>query len=189
LAGVDKLADAVQTTLGPKGRNVVIEKSWGAPQITKDGVTVAKATDFKDRAVNLGAQLIKQVASATNDVAGDGTTTATVLARAIFREGCKSVAAGMNPMDLRRGIVAAVEKVTAAIKDSKKPITTKEEIRAVATISANGDKIIGDMLAEAMEKVGKDGVITVAEGKTLLDELTVVEGMKIDRGYIRYISC
>ena len=138
LAGADKLADAVQTTLGPKGRNVIIEQSWGAPKITKDGVTVAKAVDFPDRATNLGAQLIKQVASATNDVAGDGTTTATVLARAIFREGCKSVAAGMNPMDLRRGINAAVEKVTASLRAGKKAITTKEEIAQVATISANG---------------------------------------------------
>lgn len=186
LLGADKLADAVQTTLGPKGRNVIIEQSYGAPKITKDGVTVAKAVEFSDRAQNLGAQLIKQVASQANDEAGDGTTTATVLARAIFREGCKSVAAGMNPMDLRRGINAAVEKVIEVLKANKKSITTKEEIAQVATVSANGDKSIGDMLANAMEKVGKEGVITVSDGKTLQDELEVVEGMKFDRGFIRY---
>jgi len=184
LAGVDKLADAVQTTLGPKGRNVVIEKSYGAPHITKDGVTVAKAIDFSDKFMNLGAQLIKQVASVTNDVAGDGTTTATVLARAFFREGCKSVAAGMNPMDLRRGINIAVDKVIETLRKGAKKISSKTEIEQVATISANGEKSIGQMIANAMEKVGKEGVITVADGKTLHDELDVVEGMKFDRGFI-----
>jgi chaperonin GroEL len=184
LAGVDKLADAVQTTLGPKGRNVVIEKAYGAPHITKDGVTVAKAIDFSDRHMNLGAQLIKQVASTANDAAGDGTTTATVLARALFREGCKSVAAGMNPMDLRRGINLAVEKVIETLRASKKSISSKSEIEQVATISANGEKAIGQLIADAMEKVGKEGVITVADGRTVHDELEVVEGMKFDRGFI-----
>ena len=184
LAGVDKLADAVQVTLGPKGRNVVIEKQYGSPHITKDGVTVAKAVDFSDRYMNLGAQLIKQVASTANDAAGDGTTTATVLARSFFREGCKSVAAGMNPMDLRRGINAAVEKVIETLRQGKKSISSKAEIEQVATISANGDKAIGQLIANAMEKVGKEGVITVADGRTVNDELEVVEGMKFDRGFI-----
>merc|ERR1712159_890914 len=184
LQGCDKLADAVQVTMGPKGRNVVIEQNFGAPKITKDGVTVAKNIEFSDRFMNLGASLVKQVASATNDVAGDGTTTATVLTRAIFSEGCKSVAAGMNPMDLRRGIQAAVDKVVAALKSKAKLISTTEGIAQVGTISANGEREIGDLIARAMEKVGKEGVITVADGKTLENELEVVEGMKFERGYI-----
>ena len=184
LQGCDQLADAVQVTMGPKGRNVVIEQSFGAPKITKDGVTVAKNIEFSDRFMNLGASLVKQVASATNDVAGDGTTTATVLTRAIFSEGCKSVAAGMNPMDLRRGIQAAVDKVVAELKSKAKLISTTEEIAQVGTISANGEREIGDLIARAMEKVGKEGVITVADGKTLENELEVVEGMKFERGYI-----
>lgn len=161
LQGCDALADAVQVTLGPKGRNVVIEQQYGPPKITKDGVTVAKNIEFKDRMVNLGANLVKQVSVSTNDVAGDGTTTATVLARAIFSEGCKSVAAGMNPMDLRRGINAAVEHVVAELKRNRKMISTTEEIAQVGTISANGEREIGDLIARAMEKVGKEGVITV----------------------------
>eukprot|EP00741_Cyanophora_paradoxa_P008248 tig00001269_g7978.t1 len=184
LLGVERLADAVQVTLGPKGRNVVLDQSYGPPKITKDGVTVAKHIEFKDRYQNLGAQLVRQVASKTNDIAGDGTTTATVLTRAIFVEGCKAVAAGMNPMDLARGIKLAVDVVIKDLKDRTKPITTREEIAQVATISANGDKEIGEMIANAMERVGKEGVITVADGKTLENELEVVEGMKFDRGYI-----
>eukprot|EP00798_Chlamydomonas_sp_ICE-L_P030687 gene30687-35714_t len=184
LAGVNKLADAVQVTLGPKGRNVMIEQAYGGPKITKDGVTVAKAIELKDRMENIGANLVKQVASATNDVAGDGTTTATVLTRAILSEGCKAVAAGMNPMDLRRGINLAVDHVVQVLKSRAKMITTTEEISQVGTISANGERAIGDMIANAMEKVGKEGVITVADGKTLENELEVVEGMKFDRGYI-----
>merc|ERR1719253_1223777 len=184
LMGVDKLADAVQVTLGPKGRNVVIEQSFGAPKITKDGVTVAKAIEFADKQQNIGAQLVRQVASKTNDVAGDGTTTATVLTRAIFAEGCKSVAAGMNPMDLRRGINLAVEACLTDLKARTKMISTKEEIKNVATISANSDHEIGEIIASAMEKVGKEGVITVQDGQTLENELEVVEGMKFDRGYI-----
>jgi len=184
LQGVDKLADAVQVTLGPKGRNVVIEQSFGAPKITKDGVTVAKAIEFADKHQNIGAQLVRQVANKTNDVAGDGTTTATVLTRAIFAEGCKSVAAGMNPMDLRRGINLAVEACVADLKSRTKMISSKEEICNVATISANSDKEIGEMIADAMEKVGKEGVITVQDGQTLENELEVVEGMKFDRGFI-----
>ncbi|PSC68063.1 Chaperonin mitochondrial [Micractinium conductrix] len=184
LAGVEKLADAVQVTLGPKGRNVVIEQAYGAPKITKDGVTVARAIEFKDKFQNVGASLVKQVASATNDVAGDGTTTATVLTRAILVEGCKSVAAGMNPMDLRRGINLAVDHVVAELKARAKMISTTEEIAQVGTISANGEREIGELIARAMEKVGKEGVITVQDGKTLENELEVVEGMKFDRGYI-----
>ena len=184
LAGVNMLADAVQVTLGPKGRNVVIEQAYGGPKITKDGVTVAKAIELKDRHHNVGAALVKQVASATNDAAGDGTTTATVLTRAILNEGVKSVAAGMNPMDLRRGIQVAVDHVVAALKASAKPISTTAEIAQVGTISANGEAEIGDLIARAMERVGKEGVITVADGKTLENELEVVEGMKFDRGYI-----
>lgn len=184
LKGVDMIADAVQTTLGPKGRNVVIDESFRSPKITKDGVTVAKAISFSDRQLNLGAQLVKSVAQKTNDEAGDGTTTATVLARAIFSEGVKGVASGMNPMDLRRGISLAVNYVTDNLKTAAKEIVTKEEISQVATISANGDTDIGDMIATAMEKVGKEGVITVQDGKTMLDELDVVEGMRFDRGYI-----
>ncbi|KAK9805450.1 hypothetical protein WJX73_008571 [Symbiochloris irregularis] len=184
LSGIDRLADAVQVTLGPKGRNVVIEQAYGGPKITKDGVTVAKAIEFKDKFQNVGASLIKQVASATNDVAGDGTTTATVLARAIFGEGCKSVAAGMNPMDLRRGITIAVETVVKNLKQRSAMISTTSEIAQVGTISANGEKEIGELIARAMERVGKEGVITVADGKTLENELEVVEGMRFDRGYI-----
>ncbi|GMH46020.1 hypothetical protein BSKO_13984 [Bryopsis sp. KO-2023] len=184
LAGVDNLADAVEVTLGPKGRNVMIEQTYGAPKITKDGVTVAKALEFKDRYHNVGASLVKQVASATNDVAGDGTTTATALTRAILKEGIMSVAAGMNPMDLRRGINAAVEHVVQSLKKRAQMISTTEEVAQVATISANGEREIGDLIARAMEKVGKEGVITVSDGKTLENELEVVEGMKFDRGYI-----
>lgn len=184
LAGVEKLADAVQVTLGPKGRNVVIEQPYGGPKITKDGVTVAKAIELKDRFQNVGASLVKQVASATNDVAGDGTTTATVLTRAILVEGLRSVAAGLNPMDLRRGINMAVDHVVAELKRRAKMISTQEEIAQVGTISANGEEEIGQLIARAMEKVGKEGVITVQDGKTLENELEVVEGMKFDRGYI-----
>ena len=184
LSGVNKLADAVQVTLGPKGRNVIIDQSFGAPKITKDGVTVARAIDFVDRYENMGAQLVRSVASKTNDVAGDGTTTATILTRAIFSEGCKAVAAGMNPMDVRRGITAAVETVLEHLKKNSRTITTKDEIAQVATISANGDTAIGQLIAQAMEKVGKEGVITVQEGRILVDELEVVEGMRFDRGYI-----
>jgi len=184
LLGVNKLADAVQVTLGPKGRNVVIDQSYGAPKITKDGVTVARAIDFPDRYENIGAQLVRQVASKTNDRAGDGTTTATILTRAIFAEGVKAVAAGMNPMDLRRGIQAATDYVLNSLKKNARKINTKEEIAQVATISANGDTHVGKLIASAMEKVGIDGVITVGEGKTLMDELEVVEGMRFDRGYI-----
>merc|ERR1719440_2483603 len=184
LAGVDKLADAVQVTLGPKGRNVVLEQSFGAPKITKDGVTVAKGIEFKDKYHNLGAQLVRQVAAKTNDIAGDGTTTSTVLCRAIYAEGCKAVAAGMNPMDLRRGINLAVDAVLTNLSERSVMISTKDEIKNVATISANSDVGVGEMIANAMEKVGKEGVITVQDGKTLEDELEVVEGMKFDRGYI-----
>eukprot|EP00178_Gracilaria_changii_P001179 TRINITY_DN1165_c0_g1_i1.p1 TRINITY_DN1165_c0_g1~~TRINITY_DN1165_c0_g1_i1.p1 ORF type:complete len:575 (+),score=126.28 TRINITY_DN1165_c0_g1_i1:149-1873(+) len=182
--GVDSLADAVEVTLGPKGRNVVIEKSFGSPQITKDGVTVAKNIEFKDKHMNLGAQLVRSVANDTNNIAGDGTTTATVLTRAIYSEGIKAVAAGMNPMDLKRGIDLAVEKVLEELKAMTQPISTKEEISSVATISANGDVKVGDLIAEAMEKVGREGTITVSDGKTIHDELDIVEGMKFDRGYI-----
>ena len=184
LAGVNKLADAVQVTLGPKGRNVVIDQSFGPPKITKDGVTVARSIEFSDRYENMGAQLVRSVASKTNDVAGDGTTTATILTRAIFSEGCKAVAAGMNPMDVRRGISAAVERVLEHLKKNSRTITTKDEIAQVATISANGDVAIGALIANAMEKVGREGVITVQEGKILVDELEVVEGMRFDRGFI-----
>ncbi|XP_062079227.1 chaperonin CPN60-2, mitochondrial-like [Humulus lupulus] len=184
LRGVEELADAVQVTMGPKGRNVVIEQSYGAPKVTKDGVTVAKSIEFKDRVKNVGASLVKQVANATNDVAGDGTTCATVLTRAIFKEGCKSVAAGMNAMDLRRGITMAVDAVVTHLKSRARMISTSEEIAQVGTISANGEREIGELIAKAMEKVGKEGVITIADGKTLENELEVVEGMKLDRGYI-----
>ncbi|KDD77186.1 TCP-1/cpn60 chaperonin [Helicosporidium sp. ATCC 50920] len=184
LQGVERLADAVQVTLGPKGRNVVIEQPYGAPKITKDGVTVAKALEFKDKYQNVGASLVKQVASQTNDVAGDGTTTATVLTRAILVEGCKGVAAGMNPMDLRRGITAAVDAVVADLQRRARRISTAEEIAQVGTISANGEREIGELLSRAMERVGAEGVITVQDGKTLETELEVVEGMKFDRGYI-----
>ena len=184
LRGVDILANAVKVTLGPKGRNVVIEKSFGAPRITKDGVTVAKEIELKDKFENMGAQMVKEVANKTNDLAGDGTTTATVLAQAIVREGCKSVAAGMNPMDLKRGIDKAVEVVIAELVKMSKKVKTNEEIAQVGTISANGEREIGDIIAKAMEKVGKEGVITVEEAKGLDTELDVVEGMQFDRGYL-----
>ncbi|HVU19777.1 MAG TPA: chaperonin GroEL [Rhizomicrobium sp.] len=184
LRGVDILADAVQVTLGPKGRNVVIEKSFGAPRTTKDGVTVAKEIELGDKFENMGAQMVREVASKTNDAAGDGTTTATVLARAIVREGSKSVAAGMNPMDLKRGIEKAVDAVVADLKKRSKTVKSNEEIGQVGTISANGDHEVGKMIAEAMAKVGNEGVITVEEAKSLDTELDVVEGMQFDRGYI-----
>ncbi|HEY8949635.1 MAG TPA: chaperonin GroEL [Rhizomicrobium sp.] len=184
LRGVDILADAVQVTLGPKGRNVVIDKSFGAPRTTKDGVTVAKEIELGDKFENMGAQMVREVASKTNDIAGDGTTTATVLARAIVREGAKSVAAGMNPMDLKRGIEKAVDAVVSDLKKRSKKVKSNEEIGQVGTISANGDKEIGEMIAKAMAKVGNEGVITVEEAKTADTELEVVEGMQFDRGYI-----
>ncbi|MBX7220086.1 MAG: chaperonin GroEL [Blastocatellia bacterium] len=183
LRGVNQLADAVKVTLGPKGRNVVIEKKFGSPTITKDGVTVAKEIELKDALENAGAQMVREVASKTSDVAGDGTTTATVLAQAIFREGAKLVAAGHNPMSLKRGIDRAVESAVAKIKELAKPVKG-EAIAQVGTISANGDKLIGDIIAEAMKKVGKDGVITVEESKSLETTLEVVEGMQFDRGYL-----
>jgi chaperonin GroEL len=184
LRGVDVLADAVKVTLGPKGRNVVIEKSFGAPRITKDGVTVAKEIELKDRFENMGAQMVREVASKTNDLAGDGTTTATVLAQAIVREGMKSVAAGMNPMDLKRGIDLAVTKVVDTLGKRSRKISSSAEIAQVGTISANGETAVGKMIANAMEKVGKEGVITVEEAKGLDSELDVVEGMQFDRGYL-----
>ncbi|KAL1804056.1 hypothetical protein DCAR_0935754 [Daucus carota subsp. sativus] len=184
LKGVEELADAVKVTMGPKGRTVVIEQPYGAPKVTKDGVTVAKSIEFKDRVKNIGASLVKQVANATNDVAGDGTTCATVLTRAIFTEGSKSVAAGMNAMDLRRGITMAVDAVVTNLKSRARMISTSEEIAQVGTISANGEREIGELIAKAMERVGKEGVITIQDGKTLYNELEVVEGMKLDRGYI-----
>src|SRR5687767_1731041 len=184
LRGVDILADAVKVTLGPKGRNVVIEKSFGAPRITKDGVTVAKEIELSDKFENMGAQMVREVASKTNDLAGDGTTTATVLAQAIVREGAKAVAAGMNPMDLKRGIDLAVEAVVQDLKRNARKITKNDEIAQVGTISANGDTEIGKFLAEAMAKVGNEGVITVEEAKSLATELDVVEGMQFDRGYL-----
>ncbi len=184
LRGVDILADAVKVTLGPKGRNVVIEKSFGAPRITKDGVTVAKEIELADKFENMGAQMVREVASKTNDLAGDGTTTATVLAQAIVREGAKAVAAGVNPMDLKRGIDMAVDAVVADLKKNAKKVTSSEEIAQVGAISANGDAEIGRMLAEAMQKVGNEGVITVEEAKSLETELEVVEGMQFDRGYL-----
>jgi chaperonin GroEL len=184
LRGVNVLANAVKVTLGPKGRNVVLEKSFGAPRSTKDGVTVAKEIELTDKFENLGAQLIREVASKTNDAAGDGTTTATVLAQAIVAEGLKSVAAGMNPMDLKRGVEKAVAKVVEEIKSTSKKVTTNNEIAQVGAISANGDREIGDMIARAMEKVGNEGVITVEEAKSLETELDVVEGMQFDRGYL-----
>jgi chaperonin GroEL len=183
LKGVDTLANAVKVTLGPKGRNVVLDKSFGAPRITKDGVTVAKEIELSDKFENMGAQMIKEVASRTNDEAGDGTTTATVLAQAIVREGVKAVAAGMNPMDLKRGIDLAVTSVVADVKKRAKKVSTNQEIAQVGTISANGDREVGDMIASAMERVGNEGVITVEEAKSLHSELDVVEGMQFDRGY------
>ena len=182
--GVDILADAVKVTLGPKGRNVIIDKSFGAPRITKDGVTVAKEIELEDKFENMGAQMVREVASKTNDEAGDGTTTATVLAQAIVREGCKSVAAGMNPMDLKRGVDAAVTAVIAELRKKAKKVSSDEEIRQIGTISANGDTDVGSMISDAMQKVGKEGVITVEEAKSLTTELEVVEGMQFDRGYI-----
>jgi chaperonin GroEL len=184
LAGVDGLANAVRVTLGPKGRNVLLEKSFGSPTITKDGVTVAKEIEFEDKFENIGAQLVKEVASKTSDVAGDGTTTATVLAQAIFREGSKLVVAGMNPMDLKRGIEKAVASVVDELAKQSKSTRDAEEIAQVGAVSANNDETIGKIISEAMEKVGKEGVITVEEGKTLETELEVVEGMQIDRGYL-----
>ena len=184
LEGVDILANAVKVTLGPKGRNVVLEKSFGAPRITKDGVTVAKDIELKDRFQNMGAQMVREVASKANDVAGDGTTTATVLAQSIAQEGAKAVASGMNPMDLKRGIDMAVEAVVAKIVAGSKTISTSDEVAQVGTISANGEEEIGKMIAEAMERVGNEGVITVEEAKSLDTELDVVEGMQFDRGYL-----
>lgn len=185
LEGCNRLADAVAVTMGPKGRNVVIEQSFGPPKVTKDGVTVAKSIEFKNvPMVNVGAQLVKMVASKTNDVAGDGTTSATVLARAIFREGCKAVAAGMNPMDIKRGMDQAVKVVLEDLSEQTTMIESPDAIRSVATIAANGDELIGNLITQAFEKVGKDGTITVSDGKTLEHELEVVEGMKFDRGYI-----
>jgi len=184
LHGVNILANAVKVTLGPKGRNVVLDKSYGAPTVTKDGVSVAKEIELKDKFENMGAQMVKQVASKTSDVAGDGTTTATVLAQAMVREGLKAVAAGMNPMDLKRGIDRAVEVAVEELKAISKPCAENKEIAQVGTISANADESIGEIIAEAMEKVGKEGVITVEEGKSLHNELEVVEGMQFDRGYL-----
>ncbi|HAE75708.1 MAG TPA: chaperonin GroEL, partial [Alphaproteobacteria bacterium] len=184
LKGANVLADAVKTTLGPKGRNVVLDKSFGAPRITKDGVTVAKEIELEDNLMNMGAQMLKEVASKTSDLAGDGTTTATVLAQAILLEGSKAVAAGMNPMDLKRGIDSAVSTVVEEIKAKAKPVSTNEEIAQVGTVSANGEREIGSMIAEAMEKVGKEGVITVEEAQSTDTELDVVEGMQFDRGYL-----
>jgi len=184
MTGVDTLANAVKVTLGPRGRNVVIEKSWGSPTVTKDGVTVAKEIELENKFENMGAQMVKEVASKTSDNAGDGTTTATVLAQAIFREGSKLVAAGHNPMDLKRGVDLAVSKIVDHLKTQSKQTKDRKEIAQVGTISANGDTTIGDMIAEAMEKVGKEGVITVEEAKTLSSELDVVEGMQFDRGYL-----
>jgi len=184
MAGVDTLANAVKVTLGPKGRNVVLEKAFGAPRITKDGVTVAKDIELKDKFENMGAQMVREVASKANDMAGDGTTTATVLAQSIAQEGAKAVAAGMNPMDLKRGIDLAVENVVATLASRSKAITTSAEVAQVGTISANGESDIGEMIAQAMEKVGNEGVITVEEAKSLDTELDVVEGMQFDRGYL-----
>jgi chaperonin GroEL len=184
LRGVDILANAVKVTLGPKGRNVVLDKSYGAPRITKDGVTVAKEIELSDKFENMGAQMVKEVASKTSDLAGDGTTTATVLTQAIVREGCKAVAAGMNPMDLKRGIDLAVAAVIEDVKKRSKNVSTNSEIAQVGTISANGDREIGEMIAKAMQKVGNEGVITVEEAKGMETELDVVEGMQFDRGYL-----
>src|SRR5213083_2029800 len=184
LRGVDVLANAVKVTLGPKGRNVVIDKSFGAPRITKDGVTVAKEIELDDKFENMGAQMLREVASKTNDTAGDGTTTATVLAQAIVREGAKSVAAGMNPMDLKRGIDIAVHAVVKDLEKRAKPVASSSEVAQIGTISANGDAAIGKMIAQAMQKVGNEGVITVEENKSLQTEVDIVEGMKFDRGYL-----
>ena len=184
LRGIEILANAVKVTLGPKGRNVVIDKSFGAPRITKDGVTVAKEIELSDKFENMGAQMVREVASKTNDSAGDGTTTATILAHAIVREGTKAVAAGMNPMDLKRGIDLAVAAVVADVQSRSKKVSTNSEIQQIGTISANGEAEIGKMIAEAMQKVGNEGVITVEEAKAMETELEVVEGMQFDRGYL-----
>ena len=184
LRGVDILANAVKVTLGPKGRNVVLDKAYGAPRITKDGVTVAKDIELPDKFENMGAQMVKEVASKTSDLAGDGTTTATVLAQAIIHEGVKAVAAGMNPMDLKRGVDMAVAAAIADVKKRAKKVSTNAEIAQVGTVSANDDREIGDMIAQAMQKVGNDGVITVEEAKGLQTELDIVEGMQFDRGYL-----
>jgi chaperonin GroEL len=184
LRGVDILANAVRVTLGPKGRNVVLDKSFGAPRISKDGVTVAKEIELADKFENMGAQMVREVASKTSDLAGDGTTTATVLAHTIVREGAKAVAAGMNPMDLKRGIDRAVDAIVADIGKRSKKVSTNDEIQQVGTVSANNDREIGRMIAEAMQKVGNEGVITVEEAKSLETELDVVEGMQFDRGYV-----
>ncbi|KAL4662369.1 hypothetical protein H8957_014715 [Semnopithecus entellus] len=184
LQGVDLLADAVAVTMGPKGRTVIIEQSWGSPKVTKDGVTVAKSIDLKDKYKNIGAKLVQDVANNTNEEAGDGTTTATVLARSIAKEGFEKISKGANPVEIRRGVMLAVDAVIAELKKQSKPVTTPEEIAQVATISANGDKEIGNIISDAMKKVGRKGVITVKDGKTLNDELEIIEGMKFDRGYI-----
>ena len=184
LEGIDTLANTVKVTLGPKGRNVIIDKSFGSPRITKDGVTVAKEIELEDKFENMGAQMVREVASKTNDEAGDGTTTATVLAQAIVREGCKAVAAGMNPMDLKRGVDTAVTAVIAELRKKAKKVSSDEEVSQIGTISANGDIDVGEMISDAMQKVGKEGVITVEEAKSLATELEVVEGMQFDRGYI-----
>src|SRR5687767_7745486 len=182
--GLNLLANAVKVTPGPGGRKVVIEKSWGSPTVTKDGVTVAKEVEIENKFQNMGAQMVKEVASKTSDVAGDGTTTATVLAQSIYNEGARLVAAGHNPMDIKRGIDAAVAKIVESLKAQSKPTKGKTEIAQVGTISANGDTMIGEILAEAMEKVGKEGVITVEEAKSMETTLDVVEGMQFDRGYL-----
>lgn len=184
LAGVEKISDAVEITLGPKGSNVVIEQSFGSPKITKDGVTVASSIELEDKFENLGAQLVKQVAEKANSTAGDGTTTATLLTRAIFKEGCKAVAAGMNPMDLRRGINLGVDLVVKELKSMSRSIRNKSEIANVATISANGDSELGNLIADLFDRVGSSGAITVEEGKTLHHEIEFVEGLKFDRGYM-----
>ena len=184
LKGVNTLADAVKVTLGPKGRNVIIDKSYGSPTVTKDGVTVAKEIELEDKFENMGAQMVKEVASKTSDVAGDGTTTATLLAQAIYREGVKAVAAGSNPMDIKRGIDKAVETVVEELEKMSKPTKDQKEIAQVGTISANNDETIGNIIAGAMDKVGKEGVITVEEAKRLETELEIVEGMQFDRGYL-----
>lgn len=184
LQGVDVLADAVAVTMGPKGRNVIIEQSWGSPKITKDGVTVAKSIELKDKFQNIGAKLVQDVANNTNEEAGDGTTTATVLARAIAKEGFEKISKGANPVEIRRGVMLAVDNVKNQLKAMSRPVSTPEEIAQVATISANGDQDVGNLISEAMKRVGRDGVITVKDGKTLSDELEVIEGMKFDRGYI-----
>ncbi len=184
MKGVNTLADAVKVTLGPKGRNVIIDKSFGSPTVTKDGVTVAKEIELEDKFENMGAQMVKEVASKTSDVAGDGTTTATILAQAIYREGVKAVAAGSNPMDIKRGIDKAVEVVVKELSKMSKPTKDQKEIAQVGTISANNDETIGNIIADAMDKVGKEGVITVEEAKGLETELEIVEGMQFDRGYL-----